>query len=498
MRTASRSVQVGGGSSRRELAPARRRTSATSASASAASSGPYSSASSLRRRWMASSGVPVGGVDMGVRATGGSRPVRRRARASIFDASPLDRSERNPDRVRPPCHASNMARTKTVLGCSDCGHQTAQWAGRCPACGAWGTISAMPSGALQAGSSRPAPTVVTLHGPEEPDRRIPTGFPGIDRVLGGGLVPASVVLLAGEPGIGKSTLLLQLMVRLSAAGLTCLYASGEESRGQVASRGRRLGLDVEAIRFLTGRELPDVVEAAIAERPALLAVDSIQTLRDPASSSMPGGPSQVRLCTDALVGLAKAEGITVLMTGHVTKDGDLAGPRTLEHAVDVVLSFEGESRSGLRILAGGKNRFGQEGEIAWFEMGAKGLAEADPADHLAPGTREPGSATALPLAGRRALALEVQALAVETQGPPRRQATGLDSRRFALIAAVLDQSLQLGLGRSELYGASAGGLRVDDPACDLAVAAALASSATGAAPPAGSAFVGEVTLTGLV
>ncbi len=339
---------------------------------------------------------------------------------------------------------------------------------------------------------------MTLHGPEEPDRRIPTGFPGIDRVLGGGLVPASVVLLAGEPGIGKSTLLLQLMARLSAAGLTCLYASGEESRGQVAARGRRLGLDVEGIGFAAGRELSDVVDAATAERPALLAVDSIQALRDPASSSMPGGPSQVRQCTDALVGLAKAEGITIVMTGHVTKDGDLAGPRTLEHAVDVVLSFEGEVRSGLRILAGGKNRFGQEGEIAWFEMGQQGLAEADPADHLAPGTREPGSATALPLAGRRALALEVQALAVETPGPPRRQATGLDSRRFSLIAAVLDQSFRLGLGRSELYGASAGGLRVDDPACDLAVAAALASSATGVAPPEGSAFVGEVTLTGLV
>jgi DNA repair protein RadA/Sms len=317
-------------------------------------------------------------------------------------------------------------------------------------------------------------------------------------VLGGGLVPASVVLLAGEPGIGKSTLLLQLMARLSAAGLTCLYASGEESRAQVAARGRRLGLDVSTIGFVAGRELPDVIDAARAEPPALLAVDSIQTLRDPAASSMPGGPSQVRLCTDALVGLAKADGITVLVTGHVTKDGDLAGPRTLEHAVDVVLSFEGEVRSGLRVLGGGKNRFGQEGEIAWFEMGPTGLAEADPAEHLAPGTREPGSATALPLAGRRALALEVQALAVETQGPPRRQATGLDSRRFSLIAAVLDQSLRLGLGRSELYGASAGGLRVDDPACDLAVAAALASSATGALAPDGAAFVGEVALTGLI
>ena len=400
--------------------------------------------------------------------------------------------------VRPPCYVRAMGRPKAVLGCSECGYQTAQWAGRCPSCGAWGTISVIPPGALQAGSSRGSPEVATLHGLEEPDRRHPTGFPGIDRVLGGGLVPASVVLLAGEPGIGKSTLLLQLMARLSAAGLTCLYASGEESRAQVAARGRRLGLDVAAIGFVAGRELPDVLEAARTGRPALLAVDSIQTLRDPEASSLPGGPSQVRLCTDALVGLAKAEGVTVLLTGHVTKDGDLAGPRTLEHAVDVVLSFEGDSRSGLRILAGGKNRFGQEGEIAWFEMSAEGLLEADPSEHLAPGTHEPGSALGLPVAGRRALAIEVQALAVETQGPARRQATGLDARRFALIAAVLDQTMRLGLGRSELYGASVGGVRVDDPACDLAVAAALASSATGRPPPEGSAFVGEVALTGQV
>jgi len=230
----------------------------------------------------------------------------------------------------------------------------------------------------------------------------------------------------------------------------------------------------------------------------VLAVDSIQTLRDPGATQMPGGVSQVRMCADALVGLAKTEGITVVLTGHVTKDGDLAGPRALEHAVDVVLSFDGDPRSGLRILAGGKNRFGAEGETAWFEMGASGLAEIDPSDLLVSGERVPGAAVALPRSGRRALAVEVQALVGSPEGPARRQATGLDLRRFQLVAAVLDRAVGLPLGRAELFGAASGGVRVDDPACDLAVAAALASAVTGAVPPPGAAFVGEVSLTGLV
>jgi DNA repair protein RadA/Sms len=349
-----------------------------------------------------------------------------------------------------------------------------------------------------AGAGPSAASVSTLGAAEAPEARVSTGFPGIDRVLGGGLVPASVVLLAGEPGIGKSTLLLQVMARLSASGLACLLASGEESRAQVAARARRLGIDGDRVSFVAGRELEDVCDAARSQGPAFLALDSIQTIRDSSSASVPGGPAQVRACADALVGLAKSEGMTVLLTGHVTKEGDLAGPRTLEHAVDVVLSFDGDARSGLRVLAGGKNRFGQEGEVAWFEMGTEGLVETDPGRYLAPGGEEPGSATALLLAGRRALALEVQALAVPTDGPPRRQATGLDPRRFSLLAAVLDRAVGIPMVRAELYGSSSGGLRVDDPGCDLAVAAALASAATGAAPPERSAFVGEVALTGQV
>lgn len=385
-----------------------------------------------------------------------------------------------------------MGTTRTVLTCSSCGQQLAQWVGRCPSCGAWGTVEE------RSGSTASGPIVLeTLEHDGSVERRVPTGFPGVDRVLGGGLVPASVALLAGEPGIGKSTLLLQLVTNLSASGLPCLLASGEESRAQVAARARRLGVPGGAVSFVPGRELGTVMGAARSERPFLLAVDSIQTLRDPDAGQVPGGPSQVRSCTDALVGLAKAEGMAVLLAGHVTKDGDLAGPRTLEHAVDVILAFDGDPRSGLRMLTAGKNRFGSEGEVAWFEMTATGLTEIDPGDLLRSGDGQPGAAVALPKAGRRALAVEVQALVAPTEGPARRQVTGLDGRRFQLVAAVLDRA-GISLGRADLYGASSGGIRVDDPACDLAVAAALASAASGSTAPTGSAFVGEVGLTGLV
>lgn len=370
----------------------------------------------------------------------------------------------------------------------------ARWVGRCPGCGAWGTVREQ----RVAGGSSGAPAPVgALGSPSPADRRIGTGLAGVDRVLGGGLVQAGVSLLAGEPGIGKSTLLLQLVSHLAGAGFPCLLASGEESREQVAARAQRLGIDGDAISFVSGRELGSVLDAARGERPFLLAVDSIQALRDPEAAQVPGGPAQVRACADALVGLAKSERIAVLLTGHVTKDGDVAGPRTLEHAVDVVLAFDGDPRSGLRVLSGGKNRFGPDGEVAWFEMTPKGLHEIDPAGLLAPGGGEPGACVALPSAGRRAIAVEVQALVAPTEGPTRRQATGLDPRRFQLVAAVLG-NLDPSLRRADLYGAASGGIRVDDPACDLAVAAALASASSGVAAPSRSAFVGEIGLTGRV
>jgi DNA repair protein RadA/Sms len=385
-----------------------------------------------------------------------------------------------------------VGRSRTFHFCRDCGQQLAQWAGRCPGCGAWGTIEQRSGGV----ASGPIELQTLAHDPED-ERRVSAGIAGIDRVLGGGLVPAGVTLLAGEPGIGKSTLLLQLVTNLTAAGFPCLLASGEESRRQVAARARRLGVEGAAVSFTPGRELGSVLDAARASRPFLLAVDSVQTLRDPAAGQVPGGTAQVRACTDALVGLAKTEGMAILLAGHVTKDGDVAGPRTLEHAVDVVLTFDGDPRSGLRMLTGGKNRFGPEGEVAWLEMTARGLREIDPTTLLVSGHGEPGAAIGLPRAGRRALAVEVQALVAPTEGPARRHVSGLDPRRFQLVAAVLER-FGVRLGRSDLFGASCGGAKVDDPACDLALAAALVSAASGVPVPADSAFVGEVGLTGMI
>ncbi|MEO8476501.1 MAG: ATPase domain-containing protein [Actinomycetota bacterium] len=389
-----------------------------------------------------------------------------------------------------------MAKTRTILACSACRHQVSQWVGRCPGCAAWGTIEEAAGVRGTPGQAAQRLSLVGADGPND-EGRVSTGFPGIDRVLGGGLVPASVVLLAGEPGIGKSTLLLHLLGHLSASGRPTLLVSGEESHAQVAARARRLGIDDGAIGFAPGRDLEQVLALARDANPFLLAVDSIQTIRDTSGTQMPGGVSQVRTCTDALLGIAKANGIAMLLTGHVTKEGDLAGPRALEHAVDVVLTFDGDPRSGLRVLSGGKNRFGAEGESAWFEMDGQGLKEIDPTALLV-GERVAGAATALPQAGRRALAVEVQALVGSADGPARRQTTGLDPRRFQLVAAVLERAAGIAFGRAELYGASTGGIRIDDPACDLAVAAALASAVTGTPPPPGAAFMGEVALTGLV
>lgn len=384
-----------------------------------------------------------------------------------------------------------MSKVKVSLACRECGHPAGQWAGRCPWCGAWGSVTEQEPASA---TGDPVPLAM----PDEPEARLTTGLSGVDRVLGGGLVSGSVVLIAGEPGIGKSTLLLHVMAKLAVAGHDCLLASGEESRSQVAARARRLGLPATAGAFIPGRDLPAVLGAARRSRPRLLVVDSIQAIRDPEAAGSPGGPSQVRACADQLVGLAKAEGVTVVLAGQVTKDGDLAGPRTLEHAVDVVCTFGGEPRTGLRVLSAGKNRFGPDGEVAWFEMGPNGLQEMDPSAVLALSIGEIGAATALVSAGRNVLPVEVQTLAVPTDGFPRRQVSGLDPMRFGLMAAVVDRAVHLPVARAELYGAAAGGLRIDDPTCDLAVAAALGSAASGVPPPSRSAFAGEVSLSGSV
>ena len=391
-----------------------------------------------------------------------------------------------------------MAKTSIRFRCQACGHRSAQWAGRCSACGTWGELTEE-QGPPSGGRGRSTHSVVPLLQPGSADPpRASTGLPDLDRVLGGGLVSGSVVLLAGPPGIGKSTLLLQWLSSMAGGGSSGLLVSGEESRAQVAARARRLGVPVDSIGFAPGRDLHSVLAAARATKPDVLAVDSVQALRDVEATTQPGGVAQVRACTDALVELAKEQDVAVVLAGHVTKDGDLAGPRALEHAVDVVLTFEGDPRSGLRMVSGGKNRFGTEGESAWFQMGAAGLESIDPSDLLCSGERHPGSAVALPLAGRRALAVEIQALVGGGDGAARRQVTGLDLRRFQQVAAVVERSAAVPLGRAELFGAVAGGMRVDDPVSDLAVAAALVSAAAGGAPPAGAAVVGEIALTGQI
>ena len=389
-----------------------------------------------------------------------------------------------------------MGKVSRLYVCTNCERPHAQWAGRCSSCGGWGTVSEHPAGSTSRGATHRAGPVLTLaHDPEE--RRISTGFAGVDRVLGGGLVPGSVVLLAGAPGIGKSTLLLQLVSTLAAAGHPCLLASGEEARGQVAERARRLGIDGDGLSFTSGRDLDEVIGTAEELRPSVLVVDSIQTIRAEGSEGLPGGVSQVRGCADGLQWLAKVHSIVVVLVGHVTKEGGLAGPRTLEHIVDTVLSFEGDPRSGRRILAAGKNRFGSEGEACWFEMTASGLHEVDPGPRIGEVVTEPGCAIALALAGRRAFAVDVEALAIPSQGPLRRHVAGLDPRRFQIIAAVINPATNGRLGQAELYGASAGGLRLDDPGSDLAVAAALASAARSQALPR-AGFIGEISLTGSV
>jgi DNA repair protein RadA/Sms len=401
---------------------------------------------------------------------------------------------------------------KTVYACQDCGHASPKWLGQCPSCKAWNTLqeevaAAEPRGGAgrgwvpAAGASRPVP-LREVEASEEARRR--TGIAELDRVLGGGVVPGALMLLGGDPGIGKSTLLLAALDRLARARpeAPILYVTGEESARQVKLRADRLRVSAENLRVLAETDATRVLAAAELVKPAVIAIDSIQTQYLPELASAPGTVTQIRETTARLMAYAKTTETPVFLVGHVTKDGAIAGPRVLEHMVDTVLYFEGGGAHPYRVLRAHKNRFGSASEIGVFEMKAGGLAEVPNPSALFLAERPedaPGSAVAAALNGTRTVLVEIQALVAQASyGTPRRTALGIDSNRVALLAAVLDKKVGLAVLACDLFVNVAGGLALDDTAADLACAAALASSLREKALPARTLLVGEVGLAGEV
>ncbi len=399
-----------------------------------------------------------------------------------------------------------MSATATLYVCQSCGHRSPKWLGRCPECEAWSSFAEEMVEAPRGKRARRAKSAVEAVPLSEVDReavaRASTGLPVVDRVLGGGLVGGSAVLLAGEPGIGKSTLLLQLAARLAAAGAAVLYASAEESPRQLRLRAERLDAVSEGVAVVGENSLEAVLAALEATRPAVVLVDSIQALRSDDLESPPGSIGQVRHCANRLVEACKGRGVALFLVGHVTKEGAIAGPKALEHLVDTVLAFEGERDSDYRMLRATKNRFGPTGELALFEMRESGLEPVpDPSGVLLARRRTgaPGSAVLPTLSGTRPLLVETQALVHPTNFPsPRRMAVGLDPNRVVLLIAVLERFARLGLADRDVFLNVVGGLAVREPAADLAVAAALISAYHGGVLAPEAVFFGEIGLLGEV
>jgi DNA repair protein RadA/Sms len=386
----------------------------------------------------------------------------------------------------------------SLFACSECGNSSGRWLGRCPGCGEFGTLveeSAQGSGGVAAAVARPILRLVDVE--VEEAERIPTGVPELDRVLGGGLVPASLVLVGGEPGVGKSTLLLSALAAIS-KHRRALLVTGEESVAQVKLRAARLG-GAESVEILAETELEAVCATLVRERPDVCVIDSVQTLYAAELGSAPGSVAQVREAAARLLRVAKENGVAVFLVGHVTKDGSVAGPRVLEHLVDCVLQFEGDRYRAHRILRAAKNRFGSTNEIGVFEMTGTGLIGVpDPSELFGRSEAgEIGAAVACALEGTRPILLEIQALVSPTDlAMPRRVATGVDPKRLAMIVAVLGRHARLGLGQADVFVNVAGGVRIDEPGADLAVALAIASAARGVAVRDGLAAFGELGLTG--
>jgi DNA repair protein RadA/Sms len=401
----------------------------------------------------------------------------------------------------------STASLRTVFLCSDCGNESPKWFGRCPHCGAWNTAVEETARAASAGKARAyggasgAPTRLSEIESTGEDRRR-SGIGELDRVLGGGLVPGSLVLIGGDPGIGKSTLALQLAVALGNAERPVLYVSGEESPRQTRMRAERIALRgaAEHLWLQAEVDLDAIVEQVERLQPALLVVDSIQTLVTPSLPAAPGSVAQVRECGLRLLRLAKERSLPVILIGHVTKDGAVAGPRTLEHMVDVVLYLEGDGHHEYRILSAAKNRFGSTNEIGVFEMRGDGLAEVEnPSERLLRdrGRLVPGSAVVASVEGTRPLLVEVQALVAPTHfANPQRVAQGVDIRRLAVVIAVLEKRAGLSLAGADVFVNVAGGIRLEEPAADLGLALALASSFRDLALQPDLVAIGEVGLGG--
>ena len=398
-----------------------------------------------------------------------------------------------------------MAKTKTVFFCTQCGNESPKWQGRCPACGAWNTLEEHIEKPSAPGRAKAAP-VGSSHTPktlQEVDTgseiRFSTGMGELNRVLGGGAVAGSLVLVGGAPGIGKSTLLLQICNQLCVER-SVLYVSGEESERQLKLRAQRLGVSPDGLYILSETRLSDILEAVESTAPDILIVDSVQTLYNEDNDSSPGSVSQVKDCTMAMMQLSKARGITVFVVGHINKDGAIAGPKVLEHMVDCVLYFEGDPNSSYRLLRAAKNRFGSTNEIGVFEMGDSGLIEVpNPSQMLLEGRPEGASGTcvACVMEGTRPVLAEVQALVSKTTfNVPRRTADGFDFNRAALLLAVAEKRAGLKLSIFDAYINVIGGLRLDEPGADLPVVLAVASSYRDAVIPDDLVAIGEVGLTG--
>jgi DNA repair protein RadA/Sms len=402
-----------------------------------------------------------------------------------------------------------MAKTRTSFICQSCGAITPRWQGRCESCGAWNSIvedsGTAGIGAQAARGARKGRifSLSDLAQASPPPPRIETSIGELDRVTGGGFVPGSVLLLGGEPGIGKSTLLIQACATLAAKNHRIVYISGEEAVDQIRLRAERLGLAKAGVELGAETNVEDIV-ATLAEgrRPSLLVIDSIQTMWSELVESTPGTVTQVRGAAQILIRFAKMSGATVILVGHVTKDGQIAGPRVVEHMVDAVISFEGDGGRDFRILRAVKNRFGPTNEIGVFEMTGRGLAEVGNPSALFLSGRDlatPGTAVFAGIEGTRPLLVEIQALVAPTSlGTPRRAVVGWDQNRLAMVIAVLETRAGVRLGQHDVYLNVAGGLRVSEPAADLAVAAALISSLTGYNLPHDRVFFGEIGLSGAV